>query len=152
MLDEIRHRRWPWIVAAAGMIFVLLSLQPVHTLREQPPAEFQEVAAPAGVDRAQWSSAYWERARLIQLKYSFGTQLPDDAVEDFHISEEKQVAEGVAERARRLYWDQLRKIWLTPSPWKKTYTFSLAWIRSSIEKGADWVVDAIKGVWRSVHD
>lgn len=127
-------------------------MQPVHRLREEPPANFRTTAVPAGIDQEQWSRAYWERARLIALKYTFGTQLPDEPLDDFRIQQESSVPDAVAARARLAYWNQLRKMWVTPDLWVKSYSFSLSWIRDGIEKGADWMVDLAKGVWRSVRD
>jgi hypothetical protein len=145
-------RRWPMAIAALVVCFVLISLEPVHLLRDNPPEGFRSVLTPAGIDGQRWSELYWERARLLQWKYSFGTRLPEQPEADFHISDEGTVPERVADQARRAYWNRLRSIWITPSPWKVSYSLGFGWIRQSIEKAGGKVVDFAKNIWHSVRD
>src|SRR6266487_1558766 len=110
MSQGVHTRRWPMVVAAAVLFFFLLSVEPVHQLRETPPPEFRNVRAPAGADQLRWSTLYWEKARLLQWKYGFGTQLPEEPEPSFHISDEAAVPERVAGEARRAYWASLRAL------------------------------------------
>ena len=152
MSQNISTRRWPMAVAAVLLGFFLLSLEPVHKLKESPPPAFRNVRVPAGVDQLRWSMLYWERARLLQGNYVFGMQLPEEPAPSFRISEEETVPESVAGEARRAYWASLRSLWTTPTAWKVSYAVSFSWITRGIEKAGEKSVDFAKGIWHSIRN
>ncbi len=145
-------RRWPMVLAVVVVCFLLLSLESVHRLRDTPPPEFRSVTTAAGIDRDRWSEAYWERARILQWKYPFGEKLPEQPAEDFHIPDERTVPDKVSDQVRRAYWHRLQSIWVTPAPWKVSYSIGFGWVRRSIEKLGDKSVDVAKDIWHSVRD
>jgi hypothetical protein len=151
MSSDGHVRRWPMAIAAIFLCFILFSLQPVHQLKENPPQQFRAVPVPPGIDRQRWSDLYWERARFLQWKYSYGNKLPEQPTEDFHIPEEQTLPEAIAEQTRRAYWKELQQLWLMSAPWKVSYSVDFGWTRRAIEKAADATVDFVKSLRHSVH-
>jgi hypothetical protein len=129
----------------------LVSLQPVHQLKQSPPPQFSAVPAPPGINRQRWSDLYWERARFLQWKYSYHNKLPDQPDVDFHVPEEGTLPNNIAEQMRRDYWKQLQQLWVMSGSWKVSYSVDFGWTRRAIEKGGDAVVEFIKSFWRSAH-
>ncbi len=151
MSTEPYARRWPLAAAVVFLIFVLLSLEPVYKLKENAPQEFKAVVIASGIDQQRWSDRYWERARFLQWKYSYGTKLPDEPVADFHIEDETTLPVSLAEQTRLAYWNKLRQVWLAPTSWTVSYSLDFGWTRRTIEKAADAAIDFVKGFWRAAR-
>lgn len=99
------------------IVSVLLwySSEPVMELKQSPPAEF---AASVRGGQQFWARRYWDCARHIQSRYTYGQALPDSPPLDFRIPEEATVAPQVAAEMRLIYWYQLQKAWPDPGVWE----------------------------------
>jgi hypothetical protein len=125
-----------WATAAAVPIFLLvcLAVHPVMRLRTEPPVEFFGVSpgwdAKRRAGEEHLARAYWDRAaRYIQWKYQFGTSLPEEPPPEFNVP---QVGpSGKNSRAdienRVQYWRRLRRVWLLPEAWEKSYEWNSQW-------------------------
>lgn len=139
-------RKWPYVVAAIVVAFLMLSLRPVHRLKEQPPKEFLQVRVIQEVDQEAWGRAYWEVARNIRWKFHYGEALPEEAPVEFHVANERSVAPSVAAHLRVTYWYQLRTVWVSPEAWNTSYRLEFAWILEMIDAFASEMVKLFKSV------
>src|SRR6516164_9459529 len=98
-----RHR-WPYIVAAGVVVFLVLTLRPVHTLKIDPPEKFlQANVADEIVDKEAWARAYWAVARNMRWKFRYGETLPDNVPSEFRVAAEESLPAGVAAHIRLAY-------------------------------------------------
>jgi len=141
-------RRWPWLVVAAVVCFLLLSIEPFYQLKQTPPPKFSGVQLPAGMDRQRWSQLYWERSRFVQWHYRKGYKLPEQPPDDFHIAEEQTLPAMTAEQIRYAYWAQLRSMWVTSEPWKTSYSLDFHWVARAIVRVLDSILDGLR-IFRS---
>jgi len=129
-----------WLIPVAPILaFLILSIRPVMRLRADLPAQFSE--GPPGPNATQAATeerlarAYWDSAvQYVQLKYEYGTNLPDEPVPEFK-------AEGTAARrgnlnsdsdTRHLYWRRLRQAWVLPQTWQKAYVWDTGWMDAAL--------------------
>ncbi len=118
-----------WLVVFFVMMLMLLaySYQPVRRFQSVPPPDFLYLSVPI-VDRQQFAQEYWDCARRILPRYTYGVPLPASPPPDFHIPEEQLLPRAVADNIRLLYWKQLQKDWLNSSDWRTMYAISFNWI------------------------
>ncbi len=137
-------RRWPWVVAAGLIVFLLLSIRSEHQLRSTPTTAFATVQSPAEKpDREAWVRAYWECARsTVQYRYAYGEKLPSEPPPEFTPANE-QLRSLEAPDVRRRYWTQLRKDWLERDNWEASYRIDFAWVPNLINRGSDRIRDAV---------
>lgn len=135
------------IIAASS--FTYLTYRPVARLRPEPPRSFIDThkdwdtkrqAAEERVARAYWSVAI----EKVQVKYPFGTSLPDDPPPEFTIAN-KDFPSGGFEKSpttRARYWQKIRETWGLPQAWDKSYRWSLMWFY-------DGLVSFQQAIWRN---
>ncbi len=113
------------LALAVVPIWYFLS-DPVRQLRTEPPAEFTERSGlPADGDQLQLAREYWECARRIQWKYTYGEPLPAAPPPEFRTSEEDGATSRQAAKIRQIYWQRLQHVWLDPDSWDVKRTLSL---------------------------
>jgi hypothetical protein len=105
---------------AIPVIGILLwySSEPVLQLKPNPPAELTAGRLPVPGDQQLWARHYWECARAIRSKYTYGQLLPDAPPPEFRIAEEATVPAQAAAQIRLAYWKQLQRAWLDPEAWE----------------------------------
>ena len=133
-------------------LFTYLSYRPVVRLRPDPPRRFIQArkewdskrrAAEEHVARAYWGAAI----EKVQLKYTYGTALPDDPPPEFSI-EGRDFPGGGFEKSpatRARYWQKTREAWVLPEAWDKSYRWSLMWFYEAL-------VTFQQTVWRTIDD
>lgn len=135
-----KRRVGRWVMAIAlGLGLAYILTRPVMRLRSDPPAGFFEVRRDWDAKRRaaeeQLARAYWETAlNSVQWRYSYGTSLPDNPPPEFKL-EEKSWQGGVSEPAaatRARYWRQLRRVWVSPQTWEKSYEWDTERLRRSL--------------------
>jgi hypothetical protein len=139
-------RKWPYVVVAIMVAFLVLSLQPVHSLKLEPPEEFFQVKVSKEIDQDAWGRAYWAVARNVRWKFQYREALPEEVPVEFRVADERSVPPSVAAHLRVLYWYQLRTVWPTPKVWNTSYKLEFAWISEMIDTFASWVVNLFKSV------
>lgn len=128
-----------WLFAAFIAIAVITgvlwySSDSVLQLKPDPPAQFFAVAVHLPGDQRPWAHHYWQHARDIQSKYTYGKPLPNLPPVEFRISEESTVATEVAFEIRLAYWEQLQIVWLDPDSWETSRRWvSLATVRNWLD-------------------
>ncbi len=140
------------LLIIVGGVFTFLSYRPVARLRSDPPKSFIDThkgwdakrqAAEERVARAYWSVAI----ENVQLKYPFGSALPDDPPPDFSIAD-KDLPTGGFEKSpatRARYWQKIRETWGLPQAWDKSYRWTLMWFY-------DGLVSFQQAIWRTIDD
>ena len=130
------------LIATTALIVVgIYASRPAEMrLRAEPPARFFEERPDWNAKRRareeQLARAYWERAvRDVQVKYKFGTNLPDEPPAEFRVEEKGLSGSNtkVDPVARARYWGKLRQVWLLPEAWEKSYGWNTDWIRSALQ-------------------
>jgi hypothetical protein len=138
------------VLAIALGLFAYFSYRPVVRLRPEPPKGF--VDTHKGWDSKRQAAeervarAYWEvTVEKVQLKYSFGTALPDNPPPEFSI-EDKDFPGGGFEKSsatRARYWQKVRGVWVLPQTWERSYRWSLMWFY-------DGLASFQQAVWRNI--
>lgn len=151
MNDDGIIRRWPWLVAAAVILFLLLSLRSNHQLNSTPTAEFATVQSESEKpDREAWVRAYWECARsTVQYRYNYGEKLPGDPPPEFAPATES-LRKLETSDIRRRYWAQLRKDWLDSRNWEVSYQIDFTWVPALMNRTVDRIRDAVLNAFRGV--
>jgi hypothetical protein len=139
-------RKWPYVVAIVLLVFVVMSLRPVHRLRPNAPQSFLQATVAGDISADRWGGAYWQVARNICWKFPYGEALPEDPPAEFRISEEHSVSPSAAAHLRTVYWNQLRTAWSSPEAWSTTYELNFHWIPEVIERFLTWTVDTFHEV------
>jgi hypothetical protein len=124
---------WIWLFGGLALIFAYRSTRAVMHLQAEPPAEFMDV-------RPEWDAkqrrieerlaqAYWQCAvKVMQQRYPFSTLLPGEPPPEFKIDARAfpDLPPGISlERDR--YWQNLRKVWVKPEAWSRTYELDTNW-------------------------
>jgi hypothetical protein len=134
------------VALAAALTAVFVRLAPTSSkqtvamqLRSDPPAGFVvENPRWGATERArqlQLSHAYWMLAiNDLEHKYPYQTELPATPPPEFRVDQN-----GLKDDAatRRLYWDEIRKLWSTPDAWQKVTVSSGNGITSMFESLKD---------------
>ena len=133
-------------------LFAYFSYRPIVRLHPDPPKSFVDThkgwdskrqAAEERVARAYWDVTI----EKVQLKYAFGTALPDDPPPEFSI-ENRDFPSGGFEKSpatRARYWQKLRETWVLPQAWDKSYRWSLMWFY-------DGLTSFQQAVWRNIDN
>jgi len=123
-----------WLLPlGVAALYVYLSTTRTTELRPDPPAGFVETRPEWDLKRRQTEErlarAYWDcAARVLQWRYTFGSNLPEEPPPDFAIDAQKFPGVGAAEPGSRArYWQKLRRVWLLPNAWKKSYRWNPKW-------------------------
>ncbi len=131
------------LIVPAGL-FVYASTRPQVRLRADMPPEFVDVPASASEKQREaeerLAREYWNLALTnIQWKYTYGSTLPDSPPDEFRLSTRLPGGSERQSSSQSRYWRRLQKVWLEPSVWVKSASWSTAWITDLIKRGAAWV-------------
>jgi hypothetical protein len=140
---RMRLGMWLLLLLPVALVFVVC-YRPVMRLKAQPPPGF--VDSQKGWDATRQSAedraaqAYWQLAiNLVQWRFAFGSELPDEPLEEFTLAEKdfrhNPIATAPATRIR--YWNKLRTVWTQPQAWSETYVWNTDWLRESVSKFMD---------------
>ncbi len=108
------------LIPIAVAVVLWFGSEPVLLLQPDPPAEFTAVAARMRGNQQLWARHYWQCAREIQSRYTYGEALPDTPPADFRIPEEATVPKQEAADIRLIFWYELQRAWLDPNAWQAT--------------------------------
>jgi hypothetical protein len=135
---------WPIVLGFVLFALLLSCLRPTRNLRSDPPPEFAAVKLQQGVDQREWAQAYWDCARSLRRKYTYGVPLPHVPPADFRIPQEGSISRGAAEETRQAYWKQLHKIWLSSAAWETDYDVSSEWVSAATRTLRELESDIVK--------
>ena len=143
----VRRNTDKLLIPIGILIFlVVISFHPKHHLRSEMPQGFfhEESRSEAGSkrpsqdERIAW--AYWEAAQMeIQWRYPYSHPLPVDPPPEFHVDAAALGPMASDPSTRLLYWHRLQQVWFAPESWKSEYGWSLEWVGSPIQSGAQWI-------------
>jgi hypothetical protein len=127
------------ILIVPAALFVYLSTRPHVRLRADMPPQFVDIPASAGAKQREaeerLAREYWSCAlTVIQWKYTYGVRLPDSPPEQFQPSTQLAHGSEPISSSRVRYWHRLQGVWLQPSSWVTSQTWSTDWLTTSIAK------------------
>ena len=131
------------ILIVPAALFVYLSTRPHVRLRADMPPQFVDIPASAGPKQREaeerLAREYWSCAlTVIQWKYTYGLRLPDSPPEQFQPSTQLAHGSEPISSSRVRYWHRLQGVWLQPSSWVTSQTWSTDWLTTSIAKTLNW--------------
>ena len=131
------------ILIVPAALFVYLSTRPHVRLRADMPPQFVDIPASAGPTQREaeerLAQEYWSCAlTVIQWKYPYGLQLPDSPPEQFRVYTELAPGSEPISSSRVRYWHRLQRVWLQPSSWVTSQTWSTDWLTMPIAKTLNW--------------
>ena len=131
------------ILIVPAALFVYLSTRPHVRLRADMPPQFVDIPASAGPKQREaeerLAREYWSCAlTVIQWKYTYGARLPDSPPEQFQPSTQLAHGSEPVSSSRVRYWHRLQGVWLQPSSWVTSQTWSTDWLTTSIAKTLNW--------------
>jgi len=131
------------ILIVPAALFVYLSTRPHVRLRADMPPQFVDIPASAGAKQREaeerLAREYWSCAlTVIQWKYTYGLRLPDSPPEQFQPSTQLAHGSEPISSSRVRYWHRLQGVWLQPSSWVTSQTWSTDWLTTSIAKTLNW--------------
>lgn len=135
---------WPIVLGLVVFALLLSCLRPTRNLRSDPPPEFTAVKLQQGVDQREWTQAYWDCARSLRRKYTYGVPLPHDPPAEFRIPQEGSISRGAAEETRQAYWKRLQKIWVSSAAWETDYDVRSEWVSAATRTLRELESDIVK--------
>jgi hypothetical protein len=75
---------------------------------------------------------------VIQWKYTYGVRLPDSPPEQFQPNTQLAPGSEPISSSRVRYWHRLQRVWLQPSSWVTSQTWSTDWLTMPIAKTLNW--------------
>jgi hypothetical protein len=138
------------ILIVPAALFVYLSTRPHVRLRADMPPQFVDIPASAGPKQREaeerLAREYWSCAlTVIQWKYTYGVRLPDSPPEQFQPNTQLAPCSEPISSSRVRYWHRLQRVWLQPSSWVTSQTWSTDWLTTSIAKTLNWFDNYFKG-------
>jgi len=108
------------------------------------PPQFVDIPASAGPKQREaeerLAQEYWSCAlTVIQWKYPYGLQLPDSPPEQFRVYTELAPGSEPISSSRVRYWHRLQRVWLQPSSWVTSQTWSTDWLTKPFAKTLNWM-------------
>jgi hypothetical protein len=127
------------ILMVPAALFVYLSTRPHVRLRADMPPQFVDIPASAGPKQRETEERlardYWNCAlTVIQWKYTHVLQLPDSPPEQFWASTQLPPGSEPISSSRVRYWHRLQRVWLQPSSWVTSQTWSTDWLTKPIAR------------------
>ena len=140
------HNRKPGLLLlliVPAALFVYLSTRPHVRLRADMPPQFVDIPASAGPTQREaeerLAREYWSCVlTVIQWKYTYGLQLPDSPPEQFRANTQLAPGSEPISSSRVRYWHRLQRVWLQPSSWVTSQTWSTDWLTMPIAKTLNW--------------
>jgi hypothetical protein len=132
------------LIIVPAAVIVYASTRPQVRLRVEMPPEFVDLSPSMSSKKEtaerKLAEQYWTCVLTnIQWKYTYGSPLPDVPPEDFRLGESANGHSASAASSRLRYWHKLRQVWLMPSAWTKSRNWSLRWLITPLQEGADWL-------------
>jgi len=137
------------ILIVPAALFVYLSTRPHVRLRADMPPQFVDIPASAGPKQREaeerLAREYWNCVlTVIQWKYTYGVRLPDSPPEQFRASTQLPPGSEPISSSRVRYWRRLQRVWLQPSSWVTSRTWSTDWLTKPIARTLNWFENYFK--------
>ena len=144
MLYKRKLDRWLLIIVPA-LLIAYASSRPRLRLRVEMPEEFVDLSPSMSPKRQetekQLAQQYWHCVLSeIQWRYPYGSDLPESPPAEFRI-EKSAIAGSESALSRIRYWHQLQKVWVMPTAWTTSRSWSLDWLIDPLEEAGDWLKD-----------
>lgn len=125
-------------------LFIYASTRPTARLSPDMPRGFvdplRHASARQRASEERVAQAYWDCVvTLIQWKYTYGSELPDDPPDDFEIGALAGATPKADQGSRVRYWHRLQKLWNSPDAWVTWRGWSTRWLTDPLGHGVEGI-------------